>query len=187
MTAAHAEAPVLASQFRNWTHYELGWREVLAYKVFGVDSIGRLCSCSAFSDHRVYPVPVRARLEKCENYFPDLTTRCVPAIYSAQDLPTAIRYMREYLRTRKYRDLLGGWRVSKTCVDGGIERSLIADWDEAQRRGIDLDDELPYSVGYWRVVGRRRRLVLAEVLVGGRISRQETRISSETMRIWRVM
>lgn len=187
MTVPHAESPRLATQLRNWTHYELGEREVLAYKVFGVDAIGRLCSCSAFSDERVYPSPARTRLERCENYFPDLTTRCVPAIYSARDLPTALKYMREYIRTRKYRDLLDGWVVTEEYVDGGIARGLVLDWDEAWRRGLDLHEELPYSVGHWRVVGRTRRLVLAEVLVGGRISLQDTRVSSETMRIWRVM
>ncbi len=176
-----------ATDLTDWTHYELGDHEVMAYKIFGVDNRGRLVSCSAYSDERVYPTPVRTRLEKCENYFPDLTTRCVPAIYAACDLPTALRYMLEYFRTRQYRDLLDGWVVTETFVDGGISRGLVFDWDEARARGIDIEKALPYSVGQWRVVGRKNRLALAQVLLGGRIAKQETRVASETMRILRVM
>lgn len=175
-----------AKDLTDWTHYELGDHLLVAYKVFVVDLLGRLCSCSMFADKRVYPFGTRGVTEVCENYFPDLTTRCVPAIYAAPDLETAEKYVTMYRESSRFMDAVNERIVLTEYSDGGVARGLHVSDDELERMGTDREKAFP-EMSEWTVVGRPGRYAIAEVLMGGRISKQWTRVAAEKMRIWKIL
>jgi len=164
-----------ADKLNNWDLQDIGKSYVVAYKIFGIDLIGRLCNASAYASDRIYKVASKIKEERCEDFEEDITPSCTPAIYSFPDKKTAFRYVPLYKKSSKQRHYIEGhsFRLGDSrAIDYDVEKF---DWDK-----------LPYN-SHWNVLTRQCKFMVAEVLIGGRISKQDARVASEYMKIWKVL
>jgi len=174
----------LGSSLKNYSLYDYPKDKLwcVSYKVLGKNILGQLCSMSVFANNKIY---CENKIEICEGYQPNETTRCAIGLYAASDLKTSMQYYKAYKNSCKFRDFIGEKVYQHNDEDDIVDRSVMFDYLEFDKCGFtDNDFEI---IGNWVPLSWYSDLVIAEVILGGRVARHDTRIQAETMIVNRIL